>query len=163
MAEGEFALVRQHLEQALPKAGIPPGNVAPSGDHDLYALLADTCALQRDEVALRYYAPLAEAAAVRYGHQLYLGIAHRAWGVAHRLAGEYAASEVHLRQALEIFETLDARWQLGRTWVEFAELALAQNAPSSAQTHYHNALQFFEALGAKPDAERAHAALDALA
>jgi len=163
MAEGEFALVRQHLEQALPKAALPPGNAAPGSDHDLYAVLADTCAQQRDLDGLLKYAPLAEATAARCGHQLYLGIAHRAWGVAHRLAGDYAASEARLRQALEIFETLDTHWQLGRTWAEFGELATAQNQRQLAQRHYQNALQLFEALGAKPDAGRARAALEALA
>jgi len=64
MAEGEFALVRQILETALqtPSEWI--------GDHDLYAMLADTAAQQRDEEALRHYAPLAEATAIRYGHML---------------------------------------------------------------------------------------------
>ncbi len=148
---------------ALPKMGAPPGNVAPGADHDLYAMLADTCAQQRDLAGLLKYATLAEATAAQCGHQLYLGIAHRAWGVAHRLAGAYAASEARLRRALEIFETLDTRWQLGRTWAELGELATAQHNRPQAQAYYQNALQLFEALGAQPDATRARAALDALA
>ena len=162
MAEGEFALVRQHLEQALPKDAVPPGNAAPGADHDLYALLVDTCALQRDEAALRHYAPLAEETAARCGHQLYLGIAHRAWGVAHCLAGEYAESEARLQKALEIFEMLGARWQIGRTQFELGKLAHAWNDVAEARDAYSRALVAFEAIGAKPDAARARAALDSL-
>jgi tetratricopeptide (TPR) repeat protein len=162
MAEGEFALVRQHLEQALPKAAVPPGNAAPAGDHDLYALLADTCALQRDEAALRHYAPLAEEAAARYGHQLYLGIAHRAWGVAHCLAGEYAESEARLQEALKIFETLDTRWQWGRALFELGQLARAQNHTAEARDCFTHALAAFEELHAAPDANRTRAVLESL-
>lgn len=163
MAEGEFALVRQHLEQALPKAAVPPGNVAPSGDHDLYALLVDTCALQRDEAALRQYAPLAEASAARYGHQLYLGIAHRAWGVAHCLVGEYVESETRFQKALEIFRGLDTGWQLGRTLYEMGELALAQNHSADARAHFTQALSAYEVMQAAPDAARVRAVLESLA
>lgn len=155
--------MRQHLEMALPKPGILPGNVAPGGDHDLYAMLADTCAQQRDLEGLRRYAPLAEEAAARCGHQLYLGIVHRAWSVAHRLANDPAASEARLRQALEIFERLDTHWQLGRTWFEWGKLAAAQNHAAQARAYYQTAEQFFETLGAKPDQERTRAALRALA
>ena len=54
MAEGEFALTTQALELALTSQG------EWIGDHDLYAVLADAAALQRDEIALRRYAPLLE-------------------------------------------------------------------------------------------------------
>jgi len=66
---------------------------------------------QRDEAALRQYAPLAEELAARYSHTLYQAIAHRAWGVAHCLAGDYAESEGRLLNALELFEHLGTRWQ----------------------------------------------------
>jgi hypothetical protein len=121
MAAGEFARVTPVLEQALqtPSEWI--------GDHILYAALADAAAQQRDEPALRKYAPLAEALAQRCGHQLYQAVAHRAWGVAHRMAGECAPAADRLDQGLRLFEGLGTRWQLGRTWFEFGELAVAQN------------------------------------
>jgi len=72
MAEGEFALVRQHLEIALSKSATWVG------EHDLYAMLADAAAQQRDEAALRQYTPLAEETASRYDHKLYQAVAHRA-------------------------------------------------------------------------------------
>jgi hypothetical protein len=46
MAEGEFALVRQHLEGMLNQTA------EWVGDHDLYAMLADAAAQQRDLAAL---------------------------------------------------------------------------------------------------------------
>lgn len=105
MAEGELALVRQILETALqtPSEWI--------GDHDLYASLADAAAQQRDEAALRQYAARAEETARQYEHTLYEAIAHRAWGVTHRLADDYAAAEVRLLQALDLFHSLQTRWQ----------------------------------------------------
>ena len=162
MAEGEFALVRQHLEMALPKTGLPPGNAAPGADHDLYAMLADACALQRDEAAIRQYAPLAEEAAAQCGHQLYLGIAHRAWGVAHCLAGEFAESQARLQKALDIFQSLDTRWQLGRTLFELGDLARAQKDLAGARDHFTRALAAFTEMEAAPDAARARVRLDSL-
>lgn len=161
MAEGESALVRQHLEAAL---GKPVNTLGmPAGDHDLYALLADVCAVQRDLDGLRRYAPQAEALAARYGHILYQAIAHRAWGVAHRLASEYTQAETRLNQALELFRGLDTRWQIGRTFFELGELALAQKDSITARDHFSRALTMFDELGAAPDAARTRAALEALA
>src|SRR3990172_1248948 len=140
MAEGEFALVRQHLEIALGKTA------AWVGEHDLYAMLADAAAQQRDEAALRQYAPLAEEAATRYDHKLYQAIAHRAWAVAHRLAGEYAEAEARLNQALALFQELETRWQLGRTLAELGELALAQRETVSARGYFQRALDLFDSM-----------------
>jgi tetratricopeptide (TPR) repeat protein len=156
MAEGEFALVRQHLEEALKQGG------QWVGDHDLYMMLADAAAQQRDEDALRRYAPLAEEAAARYDHKLYQAIAHRAWGVAHRLAGEHAESEARLNQALASFNTLDAHWQIGRTLFELGELARARTDSAAARDTFSKALAEFERLGAAPDAARTRMALESL-
>ncbi len=159
MAEGEFARVRQYLEKAINKGSI---GWRARGDHELYATLADVAARQRDLEALRRYAPLAEQAATRYGHKLYQAIAHRAWGVAHRLAGEYAQSEARLEQALELFQKLDARWQIGRTCSELGELALALGDTAAARHYLTAALGLFQSLGAAPDADRTRAVLEKL-
>ena len=156
LAAGEFARVIPVLEQALQ---------APSewiGNHVLYAALADAAAQQHDAAALRQYAPLAEALARRYNHRLYQGVAHRAWAVAHRLAGEYALAAGRLDQAVTVFEGLHTRWQLGRTWFELGELAAAQIEPIKARDCYQRALDLFEAMRAAPDAQRTRAALEAL-
>ena len=156
MAEGEFALTTQAIELALTSQG------EWVGDHDLYAVLADAAAQQRDEIALRRYAPLLEELALRYGHLLYQAIAHRAWGVAHRLAGEYTASEQRLQQALEIFHSLGTRWQLGRTHFAWGELAAAQADVVAAHDHFTQAQRLFEAMQAAPDLARTHEALASL-
>ena len=156
MAEGEFALVRENLEMGLSKMA------SWVGDHDLYAMLADAAAQQRDEAALRRYAPLAEETAVRYKHILYQAIAQRAWGVAHRLAGDYAEAETSFNRALQFFEALGTRWQIGRTLMELAELAQAQADSTRARSCFSSAALEFESLDAKPDAARARTALSAL-
>lgn len=156
MAEGEFTLVREHLEAAIPK---PSHGWSSFGDHEVYAMLADVAAHQRDEAALRRYAPLAEQAARQTGHTLYQAIAHRAWGVAHRLASEYAEAEERLNQALALFQELDTRWQIGCTFFELGELALAQSDTITARDHFAQALAAFEAMRATPDVARTRAAM----
>jgi hypothetical protein len=156
MAEGEFALVRKNLEPAL---GRTPSLF---GEHDLWAMLADAAAQQRDAAALQKYAPRAEELAVRYDHKLYLAIAHRAWGVAHRLAGSDIDAEVRLMQALELFESLDTRWQIGRTLFELGELALSRTDKAAARENFSRSFAAFEEIGALPDAGRASEKLAAL-
>ena len=160
MAEGEFALVKAHLEAASNKPVVMRGLLV--NDNELYFMLTDLAVQQRDETALRHYAPLAEETAVRDGHILYQASAQRAWGVMQRLAGEYAEAEARLTQALEIFQKLETRWQIGRTLYELAELARAQTNPAKARTYFSRALVAFEEIGAKPDAARTQAALGSL-
>jgi tetratricopeptide (TPR) repeat protein len=156
MAAGEFARVTPVLEQALktPSEWI--------GDHILTAALADAAAQQRQEPALRKYAPLAEALAQDCGHRLNQAVAHRAWGVAHRLAGEYAESEARLKSALAMFEPLNTRWQIGRTLFELGELAAIREQPGTARGYFGDALVNFDAMRAAPDSARTRAALEAL-
>ena len=153
MAEGEFALVRQHLEAALPQT------VEWVGDHDIYVLLADVAGRQGDLPALQRYAPLAEESAVRYDHRLYQAIAHRAFGVAHQLAGEHSQAQARLQQALELFADLGTNWQTGRTYFELGAVAQAQSDTAAATRHFTDALAEFERQGAGPDAIRTQAAL----
>jgi tetratricopeptide (TPR) repeat protein len=156
MGEGEFALVRQHLEIALSQTA------SWLGDHDTYTTLVDAAAQQRDEAAIRQYAPRAEALANELGHCLYQATVHRAWGVAHRLAGEYAESAARLNRALEMFSELGTRWQIGRTLFELGELATARQQPTDARDYFSRALADFDAMRAAPDSARTRAALEAL-
>ena len=148
MAEGEFVLVRKYLEIALNKTA------AWVGEHDLYALLADVAAQQRDESALQKYAPLAEEFASHYDHKLYQAIAHRAFGVAHRLAGQYPEAEIRLNRALELFQKLETHWQIGRTFTELGEVARSRAENTAAREHFSHALSAFEVISALPDAVR---------
>ena len=153
MAEGEFALVRQHLEAAL------HDTAEWVGDHDIYVLLADAAARQDDLPALQRYAPLAEETAIRYDHRLYQAIAHRAFGVAHRLAGEYDQARDRLQNALDIFTLHEARWQIGRTYFELGRLAQDQTDSAMAIEHFNSALVEFEKQGAVPNITHTRGAL----
>ena len=121
-------------------------------DHDLYAILADTAARQRDLAAIQKYAPLAEELAMRDDHKLYRAIAHRALAVAHCIAGEYPEAETRLNHALELFQPLGTRWQIGRTLIEFGELERMRHNNRVAHDYFSRALTEFEAMRAAPDA-----------
>jgi len=131
-------------------------------DNELYSMYLDIAVQQRDEAALRQYAPLAEEMAKRDGHILNQAGAHRAWGVLHRLQGDYAEAETRLNQALEIFQRLETRWQIGRTFFELGELAQTRTDPVSARDHLSRALAMFEEMKAAPDVARTRAALESL-
>lgn len=160
MAEGEFALMKQHLDAAL-KIDLSRG-AAPVSEHRYYALMVDAAALQKDTVGLEKYAPLAEASAASIDHKLYLAIAHRSWGVAHTLAGDYSQAEARLKQALEIFTGYPAPWQIGRTLFELGELARIRMETEQARNYFLRALSAFEELQAAPYAERSRVALESL-
>ncbi len=160
MAAGEFALVKNYLEVAGKKPLSTRGFVM--NETERYFLLADLAVLERDEVALHHYAPPAEETAVRDGHLLFQACSHRAWGVLHRLEGKYEEAEARLNQALEMFQKLETRWQMGRTLFELAELALAQTNTAEARDYFSRALATFEEMRAVPDAARVRAALEAL-
>jgi tetratricopeptide (TPR) repeat protein len=160
LAEGEFALMQQHLEAALKLSST--AGAAPAGNHDVYAMLVDGAAQQRETVGLQKYAALAEQTARGIDHKLHLAIAQRAWGVAHTLAGDYPRAEACFQQALDIFSEYPAPWQIGRTLFEMGELARLQKKTEQARDYYSGALSAFEELQAVPYAVRARAALEQL-
>src|SRR5688572_861211 len=142
-------------------AGQPVNFGTMAHDHEIYMTLADTAVEMRDADALRKYAPPLEKLADRDNHRLYLAIAHRALGVAHRLAGEHAEAENRLKQALGLFTKLGARWQIGRTLFELGELNLDQSN-IKAREYYSQALGSFEEIRAVPNAERTREVLSSL-
>jgi tetratricopeptide (TPR) repeat protein len=160
MAEGEFALVKDYLEAAGKMPISSRGFLM--NETERYFLLADVAVLERDKVALSQYAPLAEEMALRDDHLLFQASAHRAWGVLHRLKGNYQEAKDRLDQAQRMFQELDTRWQIGRTLSEIAELAIARADPTGARNYFSRALVTFEEIGAKPDAVRTREALRAL-
>ena len=82
-------------------------------------------------------------------------------GVGHLLAGENAAAETRLRQALGLFTKLGTRWQIGRTLFELGELNLT-HSPTKAREYYSQALGSFEEIQAAPNVERTRLALSSL-
>jgi tetratricopeptide (TPR) repeat protein len=147
-AAGEFAQTKQVLEIALRHTS------EWVGDHDIYASLVDMAVDERDLDALREFAPLAEETAARYGHQLYLGVAHRAWGAQHSILGEYEQAAKRFEQALTVFEALGTRWQAGKTWVEWGEMEEKRGAILQAKEKIALTLEIFEEVRAHPAIQR---------
>ncbi|UCD98147.1 MAG: tetratricopeptide repeat protein [Chloroflexota bacterium] len=131
-------------------------------EHIVYMMLVDSAVRARDEAAIRKFIPQLEELVFRDDHKPYLAVVHRAWGVAHRLAGEYAAASERLQSALEIFEMLNTRWQIARTLFELGELSGANGATEKATEYYARARDLFEQLGARPDIDRLENKLNAL-
>jgi tetratricopeptide (TPR) repeat protein len=154
--------VKGKLEPALELSGQPVKRGTMAHEHIVYMMLVDAAARVGDETAIRMFAPRLEDLALRDDHKPYLAVAHRAWGIAHRIAGEYAEAETRLNQALEIFESMEASWQIGRTQFELGELALAQTHGAAAHSYFMLAQTHFEELGAKPDIARTAAVLESL-
>ncbi len=138
----------------------PVKNGSMAHEHNMVMLLTEVAVQRGDASALRQYAPMLEELAVRDNHRFYLAIAHRAWGVAHRLAGEFAASEARLDQAAQLFREYGTRWQLGRTFFEMGELGVRRLDAVMARQSFAQAVAEFEAVRALPDLERARAALE---
>ena len=161
-AQGEFALINQRLEPALALSGQPVKRGTMAHEHIVYMMLVDSAALAGDENAIRKYTPLLQALAERDDHRPYLAIAQRAWGIAHRIAGEFDEAEERLKAALEIFSELDTRWQIGRTLLEMGELELARSNSALAKDYFTQALVAFVSVKASPGIIRTKAAIQQL-
>jgi tetratricopeptide (TPR) repeat protein len=131
-------------------------------EHIVYMMLVDSATRAGDEDTIRNFVPKLEELALRDDHKPYLAVAHRAWGVAHRLAGEYSDAETRLEQALELFEEIGTRWQVGRTLFEMGELAMAKINGGAAHSYFSRAQDVFEEIGAKPDMMRTKAKIESL-
>ena len=128
----------------------------------MYVMLADAAASQYDLAGIQKYAPQAGVLAERYQHKLYQAITQRAWGVAHRLSGDYAQSEVKLMNALKLFRELNTCWQVGQVFFELGELSCAWQKPLEAQRWFTEALAAFEEMKAQLDVMRTRAELERL-
>jgi len=144
-------------------AGQPVNFGTMAHDHEIYMILADTAVEMRDANALYKYAPHLEELANRDKHKLYLAIAHRALGVAHRLEGKHVEAKTRLKQSLDLFTKLGARWQMGRTLFELGEWNLTQPEKKiQAREYFSLALSLFEEIQAVPNAERTREAISSL-
>ena len=141
-------------------AGAPVKWGSMPSDLDLQAMLADGAAQMRDEAGVRQYAPQVEEMAARLDHKLYQAVAHRAWGVAHTLAGEYPEAAHRMEKGLRLFRALKTRWQIGRTLYELGELALARGDNAKARDYFSGALSDFEKMRAAPNAAQTRSRLE---
>ena len=162
LAEGEFALVHEHLDQALQGSNDPVRWGSAVTDLDYEVLYADASARARDRAGLENFVQRAEEGAERLGHRLYQGIARRAHGVLLLLDGQPEPARGRLDQALAVFESMGTRWQIGLTLAERATACTALGDLASARADWQRALASFEAIGARPAAERARQGLAAL-
>ena len=128
--------------------------------HIIYMMLVDAAAAAGDANTILKYAPLLEELAVRDDHQPYLAVCHRAYGIAHMLAGELEESEICLQLALKIFEDREAHWQSARTMVALGELSNLRGQKKHSLEMFQKAVQKFEALQAIPDLKRTKALLE---
>ena len=151
---GEFALMKEHLDAAFTRSNAPLKWGSMPTEPELYVLITDSAADRRDESAVREFAPILQELASQSGHKLYEAVAHRAWGVAHAIAGEYTQAQARLEQTLILLNPIDTRWQIGRTLFELGDLALRQDDLDSARTYFSQALAHFEELRATPYIER---------
>ena len=136
--------------------------VARPSDLDMHAMSADAAARSQDAEGLQRYLPIAEESAARANHKLYVAMARRARGVAHRLTGEWDQAADQLAAAAEEFRALDTPWQIGLTLLELGEVEHSRGNTDLAGEHYSQALTAFERLGAVPYEERAREALESL-
>lgn len=125
-------------------------------------MAVDTAARAEDEDGLSKYLAIAEEAAARVNHNLYIAVARRARGVSHRLAGDWDQAADQLAAAVDEFRSIETPWQIGRTLLELGEVERSRGNADLARAHYLEALSAFETLGAVPDAEHARSALEAL-
>lgn len=147
-AEGEFAQVKQHIEEALKT---PPLFLT---DRVLLLSLVDVAGEHAKIETLIKYVPMVEEDLNDTNHPLHKAIYSRAAGVLHTLQGDYQQAEEKLGQALEEFQGLGALWQIGRTHHELGQLDIAQKNPSQAKEHFSDALKAFEKIRAVPAIER---------
>jgi len=154
-AESEFALIRDHLEDALEAPTDPARWGSAATDADLYVSLADAAAEIADLPTLERYAPLALAAARRLDHRLYAAVAERADGIRLRALGHFADSLEPLSRAFVAFDRLGTRWQTGQTLMARAATYAALGQDPLARGDRLQALDLFTALGARPAAEAA--------
>jgi tetratricopeptide (TPR) repeat protein len=155
MAQGEFALINQHLSAAMQK---PPTGWNPVGEHEILVLMADNAAMQRNAEALSSTAERAELISRQLGHPLYQAVSLRALAALQGLKRNYPAAEAHLLEALSIFQKLETRWQAGRTLFDLAEVLAAQDRKHEAVEYYNQAIEEFEAMQAKPFINQVRAA-----
>lgn len=160
MAEGEFALVTERLENALALPGQPVKRGTMAHEHIMYMMLVDTAAAAGDLATLDRYVPLLEELAERDGHRPYLAVARRTRGVARFLRGSLEEAETSLNEAAGIFHAAGLHWQLGRTLTERGRVAAARGASKEAEEYFHQAMDLFEQLGAKPAFQAAREAMN---
>jgi tetratricopeptide (TPR) repeat protein len=90
----------------------------------------------------------------RLEHWFGMGLAQRALGRIARVRGALPEARVCLTEALRIFTSIPARFELARTHLDLAELAHASADPYGGSAHVREAHRLFIALGLPRYVER---------
>ena len=144
MGRGEFALAKEHLVAASEK---PPIGWNPMGVHEVYVLLADIGALQRDKELLTAYALRSDEISLSLNHHLYHAIALRALAILDWLDHDFARAEERLKESCQLFQRLETRWQIGRTLLDLCELSTSMGNQDEAKTYFTQAQSAFKTMG----------------
>ncbi len=73
-------------------------------------------------------------------------MAERSLGRIARASGALSEAETHLNEALQIFASIQARFEVGRTRLALAELTHAQGDREAMATHLREAHHLFSVL-----------------
>lgn len=97
------------------------------------------------------------AASTNMGFLIGVGLAHEVQGMIARAQGTLAEAESQLRAAAEAFESIGARFELGRVEMEFAAAAHRHGVGETAAMHLRTARSIFTTLEVPKYAARADA------
>jgi tetratricopeptide (TPR) repeat protein len=89
--------------------------------------------------------------AAAQSNPLEAGMSCRMLGRVHMARDEWEPAEVVLRQSLEILGDLNSEYEIAKTRLCLARLALETGATEEGQAHLAQAIQTFEKLGAQAD------------
>jgi transcriptional regulator with AAA-type ATPase domain/tetratricopeptide (TPR) repeat protein len=152
LESGDAARAVPHLEHAVSQ--LDELGVRPTQGRFLAwlseAYLA-TGATDRADVAAHRSLEISREAAFPYG----MALAERALGAAVGARGDVSGAEVCLTRVLRAFESMHAAFEVARTRLALAQLALAAGARDVGNTHAAEAERAFETLGAPAYAARA--------
>jgi class 3 adenylate cyclase/transcriptional regulator with XRE-family HTH domain/tetratricopeptide (TPR) repeat protein len=108
--------------------------------------IAEALLLQDDLARAHIEAMLGIGISRETGFTWAVGLSQRAMGRVERASGNLADSERWLTDALKTFETVQSRFDVGRTYLDLADLARAQRQPVRVAAHLAEAEQRFAEL-----------------
>jgi class 3 adenylate cyclase/tetratricopeptide (TPR) repeat protein len=147
---GYAYLEQGHVAEAIPLLEEAVHHFARFQTHQLELYLASylgaACVRAGDLVRGQELATRALEGAQRFLHAFGSGWAHRVLGEIEQRRSAAAGARVHYEKALEIFASIPAPLEVGRTHLALAELAQNEARISDAKGHLESARQVFTAL-----------------
>ena len=144
MGRGEFAQVKEQLKAASEKPSI---GWKPVGDHEVYVLLADIGAINKDKELLSAYALRSDEISLSLKHHLYHAITLRALAILDWLDHDFTRAEERLKESWQLFQRLETHWQIGRTLYDLGELSDGIGKHDEAKSYFTQAQAAFRIMG----------------